>query len=127
MSIPAKLIIDVQKAIHDPSWGNDRNNPNGEVNTYRLGQSGAEFKNEVLPREGQWVIEKHTNSAFIGTNLGRELRAEGINQVVIPKSSRTRLRLQREWPVIWPSRLLWSPTPQQLAAVATSQLVALVR
>jgi nicotinamidase-related amidase len=110
MSIPALLIIDVQKAIDDPSWGNDRNNPNAEANiakllaawrerswpifhvrhvslepnsTYRPGQPGAEFKNEVFPREGEPIIEKHTNSAFIGTNLERELRAEGINQVVI--------------------------------------------
>lgn len=110
MSIPALLIIDVQKAIDDPSWGNDRNNPNAEVNiakllalwrerswpifhvrhvslepnsTYRPGQPGAEFKNEVSPRKGERVIEKHTSSAFIGTNLERELRAEGINRVVI--------------------------------------------
>ena len=107
---PALLIIDVQKAIDDPSWGNDRNNPNAEANiakllafwrdrswpifhvrhvslepnsTYREGQAGTEFKDEVLPHPGERVIEKHTNSAFIGTGLEAELHARGIENVVI--------------------------------------------
>ena len=107
---PALLIIDVQKAIDDPSWGDDRNNPNAESNiakllalwrerswpifhirhvsresnsTYRPGQSGAEFKDEVLPRAGERIIEKQTNSAFIGTSLEAELRARKIADVVI--------------------------------------------
>ena len=102
--------IDVQKAIDDPSWGDDRNNPNAESNiakllalwrerswpifhirhvsresnsTYRPGQSGAEFKDEVLPRAGERIIEKQTNSAFIGTSLEAELRARKIADVVI--------------------------------------------
>lgn len=110
MSAPALLIIDLQKAIDDPSWGNDRNNPDAESNiadllafwrqrrwpifhvrhlsrepnsTYRPGQPGAEFKNESVPREGERVIDKRTNSAFIGTSLERELRDEGIADVVI--------------------------------------------
>ncbi len=107
---PALLIIDVQKAIDDPSWGNDRNNPSAEANiarllerwrekqwpifhirhvsqepnsTYRPSQPGAEFKGEVMPLAGERVIDKHTNSAFIGTALERDLRAQGINEVVI--------------------------------------------
>ena len=110
MSAPALLVIDVQKAIDDPSWGSDRNNPDAEKNirtllehwrarrwpvfhvrhlsreprsTYRPGQPGAEFKDEVLPRDGERVIDKHTNSAFIGTGLERELRDRGITEVVI--------------------------------------------
>ena len=110
MNVAALLIIDVQKAIDDPSWGSDRNNPEAETNiarllarwrergwpifhvrhvslepnsTYRAGQPGAEFKSEVMPRAGERIIEKHTNSAFIGTNLERELREQGIEQVVI--------------------------------------------
>ena len=104
---PALLIIDVQKAIDDPSWGDDRNNPNAESNiakllalwrerswpifhirhvsresnsTYRPGQSGAEFKDEVLPRAGERIIEKQTNSAFIGTSLEAELRVVRLSQ-----------------------------------------------
>jgi len=96
MAAPALLIIDVQRAIDDPSWGDDRNNPGAERNiakllarwrergwpivhvrhasrepnsTYRKGQPGFEFKAEVMPREGERVVEKQTNSAFIGTDL----------------------------------------------------------
>jgi nicotinamidase-related amidase len=107
---PALLIIDVQKAIDDPSWGDDRNNPSAESNiarllqrwrekgwpifhirhvsrepdsTYRPGQPGAEFKSEVMPLASERVIDKHTNSAFIGTTLERDLRAKNITEVVI--------------------------------------------
>ena len=110
MSSPALLIIDVQKAIDDPSWGGDRNNPDAEANIarllswwrregwplfhvrhlsldprspYRPGQPGAEFMDEVVPRPGERVLDKNTNSAFIGTDLERDLRANGIQQVVI--------------------------------------------
>ncbi len=107
---PALLIIDVQNAVDDPSWGNDRNNRDAEANiarllehgrargwplfhirhvsrdprsTYRPGQPGCDFKPEVVPRPGERVIEKSTNSAFIGTSLEKDLRAAGISEVVI--------------------------------------------
>jgi len=107
---PALLIIDVQKAIDDPSWGSDRNNPGAEANiarlleawrargwpvihvrhasrdpqsTYRRGQDGFDFKPEVAPLPGERIIEKQTNSAFIGTTLELELRAAGITRLVI--------------------------------------------
>ena len=78
----ALLIVDVQKAIDHPSWGR-RNNPDAETNmrrmlehwrgqhwpivhvrhesrepnsTYRPGQSGCEFKTEVLPLPGEAVV-----------------------------------------------------------------------
>jgi len=100
----------VQKAIDDPSWGSDRNNPNAETNiakllafwrkrswpifhirhvsrdansTYRPNQPGAEFKDEARPRAGERIIEKRTNSAFIGTELERELRDRAIDTLVI--------------------------------------------
>lgn len=108
MTAPALLIIDVQKAIDDPSWGSDRNNPEAEANmarllahwrergwpvihvrhmsreprsTYRPGQPGNEFKDEVKPLAGETIIEKSTNSAFIGTRLAEVL--EGIATLVI--------------------------------------------
>jgi len=108
MAAPALLIIDVQRAIDDPSLGDDRNNPGAERNiakllarwrergwpivhvrhasrepnsTYRKGQPGFEFKAEVMPREGERVVEKQTNSAFIGTDLQELL--EGIATLVI--------------------------------------------
>lgn len=100
----------MQKAIDDPSWGSDRNNPDAETNigklltlwrerswpifhvrhvsrepnsTYRPGQQGAEFKPEVRPRAGETIIEKSVNSAFIGTDLEAELRSRGTDTVVI--------------------------------------------
>src|SRR5262249_43095384 len=109
-SPPALLIIDVQKAIDNPSWGSDRNNPDAEANiakllafwrerswpvfhvrhvsrepnsTYRPGQRGAEFKPEVQPQSGENIIEKNVNSAFIGTKLEAEFRTRAITDVVI--------------------------------------------
>ena len=110
MKPPALLIIDVQKAIDDPRWGSDRNNPGaastiarllGEWrrrgwpvfhvrhastepdSTYRPDGPGFAFKDEVQPLPGERVIEKSTNSAFIRTNLEQLLRADGIESVVI--------------------------------------------
>jgi len=99
----ALLVIDVQKAIDHPSWG-ERNNPEAETNIarllhawrdtgrpiyhirhdstepashYRPGQPGNEFKPEAAPAPGETVIAKRTNSAFIGTDLESRLRAAG--------------------------------------------------
>jgi nicotinamidase-related amidase len=110
VSNPALLLIDVQYAIDDPSWGDDRNNRGAESkmaallshwrarswpvfhirhastdpnSTYRPGQPLFEFKKEVTPIDGEHVIEKSTNSAFIGTNLEETLRSMNIKQVVI--------------------------------------------
>ena len=89
------VIIDVQKGFSDPRWG-VRNNPNAEKkmekvlgefrkhgltvihvrhdsrNPNSLLHSGKEtfqFKDEVKPLEGEMIITKHVNSAFIGTDL----------------------------------------------------------
>lgn len=97
----ALMIIDLQRAIDHPSWG-WRNNPAAERNiaallaawrarrmpvihirhdsvepdsTYRPGQPLHEFKPEAAPIEAEVVIGKRTNSAFIGTDLERRLRA----------------------------------------------------
>src|SRR5690242_10172760 len=108
MVAPALVIVDVQRAIDDPTWGDDRNNPHAEANiarllahwrergwpiihirhasreansTYRRGQPGFEFKPEVVPLAGERIVEKQVNSAFIGTDLQRHL--QGIATVVI--------------------------------------------
>ena len=105
----ALLIIDVQNAIDDPSWG-QRNNLQAEHNIgqlltawrtnglpvihvrhdstqpespYRLGQPGNAFKTEVAPRPDETIIAKSTNSAFIGTDLEAFLRNAAINLLVI--------------------------------------------
>ena len=103
------LLVDLQRAVDDPSWG-PRNNPHAEANvarllsawrserapivhvrhdsvepqsTYRPGQRGNEFKPEALPLAGETVVVKHTNSAFIGTDLERRLRDQGRSTIVV--------------------------------------------
>jgi nicotinamidase-related amidase len=103
------IVIDLQKAIDHPSWG-ERNNPQAERNIasllhawrstarpiihvrhdsvepesyYRPGQSGNEFKPEAQPLPGELVLAKRTNSAFVGTDLEPLLRSSGRNLLVI--------------------------------------------
>jgi nicotinamidase-related amidase len=105
----ALLVIDVQKAIDHPSWG-ERNNPQAENNIaalltawrttgrpiyhirhdstepashYRPGQPLHDFKPEAQPLDGETVIAKRTNSAFIGTDLESRLRSAGHTRLVI--------------------------------------------
>ncbi len=105
----ALVVIDMQKAIDHPSWG-ERNNPDAERNVaallqawrgsdrpiyhvrhdsteaeshYRPGQVGNEFKPECAPVAGECVIVKRTNSAFVGTDLELRLRASGARVVVV--------------------------------------------
>ncbi|MEZ4606260.1 MAG: cysteine hydrolase family protein [Deinococcales bacterium] len=107
------MLIDLQKAIDHPSWleaGRSRNNPNAEANifellslwrskslpilhihhmstkansAYRPGQAGNDFKDLLKPLAGEWVLEKATNSAFIGTNLEGSLHQKGISKLVV--------------------------------------------
>jgi len=51
--------------------------------TYRPGQEGNEFKREVLPLPGERIVEKRTNSAFIGTTLSIDLTALGTKTLVV--------------------------------------------
>lgn len=108
-SAAALLIIDVQKAIDHPNVGR-RNNPRAEANiarlldawraaakpifhikhnstdpesAYRPGQSGNDFKPETCPLPSEAVVEKTTNSAFIGTDLERRLREGNIHALVV--------------------------------------------
>ena len=100
------MIIDLQQAIDDPSWG-ERNNPEEEENIYRLlefwrshkqpilhikhmstepnslyrpGQIGNNFKTIARPKANEEIIEKNTNSAFIKTNLERFLISYSLSR-----------------------------------------------
>ena len=105
----ALLVIDVQRAFDDPSWG-ARNNPQAEANIAALldawrasnrpvvhihhrndqpgrrfspGQKGFDPKPEAAPLDQELVIHKTVNSAFIGTDLESQLHALGVTAVVL--------------------------------------------
>ncbi|MBD0382484.1 cysteine hydrolase family protein [Paenibacillus sedimenti] len=100
------IVIDVQKAFDDPTWG-PRNNPQAEEqiaflleawrnrklpifhirhvsqSRFAKGTIGFEFKAQAMPLAGETVLEKTVNSAFIGTDLEQRLRAMACDTVVI--------------------------------------------
>ncbi len=106
MTAPTLIVIDVQRAFDDPSWG-ERNNPDAERNVARAietwrergapvihvrheseglfapGSDSAGFKPEAEPRGEEPVLTKNVNSAFIGTDLEQRLRADGVETVAI--------------------------------------------
>ena len=105
----ALILIDIQQGFDAPAWG-PRNNPMAEANAARLlahwrGQGwpvfhiqhlsttpgsplnpdggNVAFKPEVAPQDGEPVLTKHVNSAFIGTDLEQRLRDTGVTAVTI--------------------------------------------
>lgn len=104
----ALIVLDVQKAIDDPRW-NSKNNP-GYINavakllaafrkanlpvihihheeanpasSFYVNGPGQPFKDEALPIEGETVIAKQQNCAFVGTELGTHLRDNGIKRLI---------------------------------------------
>jgi nicotinamidase-related amidase len=51
--------------------------------SFARGRTGGEVKDEAREIEGEPVIVKRVNSAFIGTDLEARLRAAGITTLVI--------------------------------------------
>jgi len=109
MTPPTLIVIDVQRAFDDPAWG-ERNNPEAEARIaeaiagwrergapvihvrHRSAEPGGafvegtqafDFKPEAQPLEGEPVITKDVNSAFIGTGLEERLRADGVTAVAL--------------------------------------------
>lgn len=105
----ALILVDVQQAFNDPSWG-QRNNPEAERNIsallqgwrasgrplfhiqHRSQQPGSLFnpagpgfavKPEAQPLPGEPVLYKNVNSSFIGTDLEQRLREACIGTVII--------------------------------------------
>lgn len=103
------LIVDVQKGLDEPYWG-QRNNPDAEQNMKQLlqtwrrrdwpvihvkhlstnphsplqpGLPGNDIKQDVYPLEGEVVFEKTVNSAFIGTGLEAYLHQQEWEDLVI--------------------------------------------
>lgn len=106
---PALVLIDLQQAIDDPSWG-VRNHPHAEArvrrlltlwrylrwplfhvrhdsrqpdSTYRPGQPGHLFKPETAPLPGEPVLGKTTCNAFASTDLAERLRAWKASRVFV--------------------------------------------
>jgi nicotinamidase-related amidase len=106
---PALILIDLQKAIDDPSWGS-RNNPSAEERAravlelwrqrgwplfhvrhdsrepeskYRPGQPLHAWKPEAAPLAGEPVLGKTTCNAFASTDLAARLRAAGASRVFV--------------------------------------------
>ncbi len=108
---PALILIDIKKGFDDINyWGGDRNNPEAEQNAGKLlafwrkmrlpvfhakhcssnpnsrlaeGQPGNEFQDVVAPIDGEVIIKKNVNSAFIGTDLKEQLDSALITKLVI--------------------------------------------
>jgi nicotinamidase-related amidase len=108
---PALLLVDIQKGFDNIDyWGGQRNNPNAEEYAKELlilwrqhqlpvfhikhcssnphsllheTNAGNEFKDLVKPIEGEPIIKKNVNSAFIGTNLKEQLENLKITKLVI--------------------------------------------
>jgi len=108
---PALLLIDIQKGFDEENyWGGNRNNKSMEQNSQQLlfkwrelilpifhvqhssqnpnsklhkSNIGFEIKDEVKPINGEPIITKNVNSAFIGTNLKTRIDEAKINTLVI--------------------------------------------
>jgi nicotinamidase-related amidase len=105
----ALIVIDMQCGFDDLAWGS-RNNPGLEgcvalllracrdagvpiihahhhsthpLGLFQPGTRGCEPKPQAAPRNGEAVYYKRVNSAFIGTTLERDLRDQGIENLVI--------------------------------------------
>ena len=105
---PALILIDIQKAFDNVEyWGGQRNNINAEHNASELlaiwrannlpifhvkhcsanpnsllneTNEGNDFKDIVMPINGEQIIKKNVNSAFIGTNLKEQLDNANISK-----------------------------------------------
>jgi nicotinamidase-related amidase len=110
-SLTALIVVDVQRAFDEwEAAGKRRNNPEAVARIVELlaafresgtpifhirhestrpdssfapGRTGGEVKDEAREIEGEPIIVKRVNSAFIGTDLEAQLRAAGITTLVI--------------------------------------------
>jgi len=108
---PALILVDIQKGFANIEyWGGQRNNPDAEFRASELlkvwrdsglpvfhvqhcstmltsplheTSAGNQFNDLVTPIEGEPVIKKSVNSAFIGTDLQAQLDQAKITTLVI--------------------------------------------
>jgi nicotinamidase-related amidase len=107
----ALVLVDIQKGFEDVAyWGGQRNNPDAELRASELlkiwrdnglpvfhvqhcssiptsllheTHAGNQFNDLVAPAEGERIIKKNVNSAFIGTDLQLLLDNAKITTLVI--------------------------------------------
>ncbi len=107
----ALLLIDIQRGIQEIGYyGEERNNPQAEENCTKIltafrekewpvyhiqhcstnpdsplhpSKSTHAFYPGVAPKDGEPIIQKNVNSAFIGTDLKERLQGSSIKDVVI--------------------------------------------
>lgn len=107
----ALLLIDIQNGLDQAEyWGGSRNNPMAEENCRKIldyfrlhnlplfhiqhcsvnpksplypGKSGQKIKEIVFPNDGEWVIQKTTNSAFVNTELQSLLQASDSSALIV--------------------------------------------
>ncbi len=108
---PALILVDIQKGFDNINyWGGQRNNPDAELKASELlcswrkyqlpvfhiqhcssnpssllyeTNAGNAFNELVTPIQGEVVIKKNVNSAFIGTDLQAQLEQANITTLVI--------------------------------------------
>ncbi|TPN82977.1 cysteine hydrolase family protein [Aquimarina algicola] len=108
---PALLLVDLQKGfLEETYWGGNRNNKNAEEICAKIlaqwralqlpvfhirhsstnpesklheSHKGFDFSEYAIPQGNEPVITKHVNSAFIGTDLKKQLDELNITTVVI--------------------------------------------
>ena len=108
---PALILVDIQKGFENIEyWGGRRNNPDAELRSSELlkiwrendlpvfhvqhcssiltsllheTNAGNAFNELVAPYEGEPIIKKNVNSAFIGTDLQARLDHAKITKLVI--------------------------------------------
>src|SRR4051812_47344978 len=110
MARPVLVLVDYQKAFDNRDVWGPRNNPAAEANAAAVldafrsnnlpvihirhdskspgsslapGHPGNVFKDFAIPRDGEPVLSKSVNAAFIGTDLEQRLRGLDANPAVI--------------------------------------------
>ncbi|MCL6267467.1 cysteine hydrolase family protein [Flagellimonas myxillae] len=107
----ALLLIDIQLGLQEfDYYGGERNNPEAEANSGKIlaafrerklpifhvqhcsvnsesplhpDKPGNHFHPSVQPKAGEPIFQKTVNSAFIGTDLESQLKAQNISDLVI--------------------------------------------
>ena len=107
----ALLLIDIQVGLDEAEhWGGSRNNPSAEENCRKIldhfrreelplfhiqhcstnpesplypGKAGQKIKEIVFPNDGEWVIQKTTNSALVNTELLSLLESSSVTGLIV--------------------------------------------